>query len=448
MRKMKDSGIEWIGQIPEDWKTCFVKNIANVFTGNSIKDEQKQYYEDKFDAVPYISSKDINAVLQEIDYDNGMWIKNDDDSFKRASKESTLMCIEGGSAGKKIAFTNQEVCFVNKLCCFQTKDADSKYVYYYLMSPAFTKDFFRRISGLIGGVSVGEIKKIPVVLPTSYKEQTTIATYLDRKCSEIDSIVRETEQTIEEYKKLKQSLITEVVTGKKRVAADGLSLSNEPRKMKDSGVEWIGEVPEEWEIMRLKGLGTCQNGISKSAEYFGEEYEYPFVNYTDAYNNYVVPQPKGRANSSKEDRTRYSLKEGDVLFTRTSETIEEIGYASTCMDTIENAVFSGFLIRFRPTSTELFKGYSKYYFRSSHLRRYFVKEMNLVTRASLSQQLLKGMSVLLPSLAEQHLIATYLDAKCSEIDKLIADKQTLLQELDTYKKSLIYECVTGKREIN
>ena len=136
-----------------------------------------------------------------------------------------------------------------------------------------------------------------------------------------------------------------------------------------------------------------------------------------------------------------------MLFTRTSETIEEIGFASTCIETIPNSVYSGFLIRFRPTSDKLFKGFSKYYFRSQVHRAYFVKQMNIVTRASLGQDLLKNLVVLLPPIDEQHSIASYLDTKCLEIDALIALKQAKIEELKDYKKSVIYEYVTGKKEV-
>ena len=155
----------------------------------------------------------------------------------------------------------------------------------------------------------------------------------------------------------------------------------------------------------------------------------------------------GLVDSTSEEQKRYSVKKGDIFFTRTSETIEEVGFSCVCEKDIPNATFAGFLIRVRPFSDKLYTPYAKYYFRSSHLRFYLVKEMNLVTRASLGQSLLKSMPVLLPPLEEQKEIADYLDTKCAEIDGLIAKKDQLVKELESYKKSLIYEVVTGKREV-
>lgn len=347
------------------------------------------------------------------------------------------MCIEGGSAGRKKAFIDREVSFVNKLCCFAPfEGVYGKYIYYYLCSPNFEDIFNSKITGLIGGVNIPTLKNIECLLP-SISEQKAIATYLDKKCGEINSLISLQEEMISELQAYKQSVITEAVT-------KGLD-SN--ATMKDSGVEWIGMIPEGWKIQRLRTLGNCQNGISKGGEYFGDEFDFPFVNYTDAYKNIDVPYPEGRANSTEDDRKQYSLIEGDILFTRTSETIDEIGYASTCTQTIPNAVFSGFLIRFRPTGKELYYGFSKYYFRSSIHRAFFVKEMNLVTRASLSQNLLKNLPTLIPPLSEQQAIASYLDEKTSQIDSLIALKQEKITELKDYKKSIIYEYVTGKKKV-
>lgn len=104
---------------------------------------------------------------------------------------------------------------------------------------------------------------------------------------------------------------------------------------KDSGVQWLGEIPRHWKTMRLGLLGECSNGVSKGGDYFGEGY--PFVSYSDVYNNIELPHKvEGLANSTDEDRQRYSVEYGDVFFTRTSETIQEIGFSSTCLKTIPN----------------------------------------------------------------------------------------------------------------
>ena len=440
---MKNSGVEWIGEIPDEWEVSKTKYLTKLYTGNSIKDEEKDLYEDKADAIPYISSKDINAIFSTTNYENGMYVKHSDNSFVRAPAGSTLMCIEGGSAGKKKTFLNQEVCFVNKLCCFSPIKIDNKFLFYCLNSPNYEEEFRFNISGMIGGVSVGKLNQF--ILPKPPKEtQQRIASYLDKKCSKIEETIQNQQQAIEKLKAYKHSLITEAVTGKVKIVNG--KVCGEYESYKDSGVEYLGKIPLDWNIKRLRYIGKCQNGISKGGEFFGSGY--PFVSYGDVYNNLVLPETvSGLIESTHEEQENYSVKAGDIFFTRTSETIEEVGFTSVCLKTIENATFAGFVIRVRPFTDELIPDYSKYYFSSDAHRRFFVKEMNLVTRASLSQDLLKRLPVLIPSKEKQKEIADYLDKKCTAIDTAIEQKQKLIEKLTEYKKSLIYECVTGKKEI-
>ncbi len=210
---------------------------------------------------------------------------------------------------------------------------------------------------------------------------------------------------------------------------------------KDSGVQWLGEIPGHWECVRLKNLGNCQNGVSKGGDYFGEGF--PFVSYSDAYKNIVLPtKVQGLAVSTEDDRITYSVEKGDVLFTRTSETIDEIGFASTCLETIKDSVFAGFLIRFRPNTCSIIPEFYKYYFRSIHLRKFFTKNINIVTRASLSQQLLGQLKVLIPSIDEQRTISSYLDAKCGKIDEWVTKKQKEVEHLQELKQRVIADAVT------
>src|SRR5699024_8028566 len=240
-----------------------------------------------------------------------------------------------------------------------------------------------------------------------------------------------------ELKKYKQSIITEVVT-------KGLNSNIE---MNDSGIEVIGNINSNFEIIPLGYFGQLQNGISKSGDYFGTGF--PFISYSDVYKNRILTKNvQELVMSTEKEQKDYSIQEGDVLFTRTSEVIEEVGMASVCLSTIPAVTFAGFLIRFRPfVKTKLLTEYARYYFDALFIRDFFAKEMNLVTRASLSQPLLKRLPVILPSIDEQEQIISYLDNQTARIDKLIEDKTKVIEELENYKKSLIYEYVTGKREV-
>jgi len=310
---------------------------------------------------------------------------------------------------------------------------NKKFVYYCCYG--FKEYWFEYDDTAIPQITVNQVQNNTIPIP-SLENQRRIADYLDDKCGKIDLYIEKQQQVIEKLKAYKQAIITEAVT-------KGLDPTVH---MKDSGIEWISMIPEHWKVRRLRYLGSCVNGISKGGEFFGSGF--PFVSYGDVYKNMELPHSvEGLVQTTEDEREWYSVKEGDVFFTRTSETIEEVALTSTCMQTIENATFAGFLIRFRPNSNLIAKEFSKYYFRSEKHRLFFVKEMNLVTRASLSQELLKRLPVLLPPIEEQKEIAQHLENKCNEIDSAISKQTSIIEKLTEYKKSLIYEAVTGKVEV-
>ena len=255
-REMKESGSETIGIIPRNWEIKKLKHVVKLFTGNSIKDEDKDKYTNPDNAVPYIATKDIDANYNTIDYNNDMYIQKSDSAFKKAPAFSTLLCVEGGSAGKKKALCDREVCFVNKLCCLTPVKVDSKFLFYYLNSLSFEEDFKSYMLGMIGGVSVSALGSTRIVIPTK-EEQKRIVFFLDKKCNKINKVIQNTERSIEEYKKLKQSIITEAVT-------KGVRGHN--REMKDSGIEWIGQIPKEWTIAPVKKFFRIENGSDPTTE--------------------------------------------------------------------------------------------------------------------------------------------------------------------------------------
>lgn len=441
-REMKDSSIEWIGEIPIDWK---IKKLKSILVERNEKNSPIK--------TDFILSLTIDrGVIPYSEKGNGgNKSKEDLTQYKLAYPNDIVlnsMNVIVGSVGLSKYFgavspvyymlyprnAAESVQYYNNI--FQTKVFQNSLIGYGNGIMMILSAASQKLNTIRMRIPMSKLNTAMFPCPPS-QEQQNIAEYLDEKVSEIDNIITQTTLSIEEYKKYKQSLITETVT-------KGL---NPDVEMKYSGIEYIGEIPKEWNIKRLRYLGVLQNGISKSSEDFG--FGYPFVSYGDVNKNIQLPlNGSGLINSNSSERENYSVMQGDVFFTRTSETIEEVGFASTCLKTIENAVFAGFVIRFRPFTSELNENYSKYYFRSEMHRRFFVKEMNLVTRASLSQELLKKLPVIIPSKEEQQHIGDYLDKKCSEIDNIISQKQQLLTELESYKESLIYECVTGKREVN
>lgn len=417
-REMKDSGIQWIGKIPQGWKLIKYKYFARSGMGETILSERLSD-----DGVQVYSATQSDKVFGHL--------KNPNLILKRGD---LVIPARGNSIGC-VSIIKDEIATCTQTTIYSRIDGISREYLYYCCN-GLKDNWFEFDNTAIPQITVKQVQNNIVPVPEEY-EQIKIANYLDKKVSQIDDIILKQKNLIEKYKAYKQSLITETVT-------KGL---NKNISMKDSGIDYLGYIPYNWSVKRLRFMGTLQNGISKSSEYFG--FGYPFLSYGDVYKNEVIPKTVvGLVNSSEQDRESYSVKEGDVFFTRTSETIEEVGIASICMENIKDATFAGFIIRFRPMTDELYKGYSKYYFRCEIHRKFFVKEMNLVTRASLSQELLKKLPILIPSVEEQKGIADFLDKKCEAIDSAISKKEQLIEKLEAYKKSLIYECVTGKREVN
>lgn len=426
MRKMRDSGIEWVGAIPQNWQ---LSKIGNLYTQRNEKVSDKDYQP---------LSVTMQGILPQLataaktdDGDNRKLVRVGDFAINSRSDRR-------GSCG--ISPLDGSVSLINIILTPRTAMHPGYYNWLF-HTTLFADEFYKWGHGIVADLWTTrwqEMKSITVPVP-EYAEQERIAAFLDAECAEIDTVLEKTRASIEEYKKLKQAVITQAVT--KGIRGD--------RPMKNSGIEWIGDIPESWEVSSVRYIGQLQNGISKGGEFFGKGF--PFVSYGDVYKNYELPHSvSGLIDTTEDERATYSVEYGDIFFTRTSETIEEVGFSCVCKRSIPNATFAGFIIRLRPfcADEKILTDYAKYYFRGEHIRAYLVKEMNLVTRASLGQTLLKGMSVIVPPKSVQKEIAEYLDDKCADIDALVAKKQQYHTEIENYKKSLIYEYVTGKKEVH
>ena len=156
-----------MAELPQNWIETELVNITNLYTGNSINESvKKEKYTNLSEGFNYIATKDI-GYDKSINYKNGIKIPFEETSFKIALKGSVLLCIEGGSAGRKLAFTNEDVCFVNKLCAFVSKISTehAKFIYYYFQSNDFKAIFNENKNGLIGGVSLNKLKQIKIIQP-------------------------------------------------------------------------------------------------------------------------------------------------------------------------------------------------------------------------------------------------------------------------------------------
>lgn len=423
----KDSGNQWIGQVPEHWAILPMKHCANLFTGNSISDKDKENYSDASDAYPYIATKDINAQTLLADYKNGMYTKKEDASFKIASKGSTLLCIEGGSAGRKKTYLTEDVSFVNKLCCFTAKEAMSgKYLYYYINSNEFVEMFNNHITGLIGGVSLSQLVNFKAPLPP-LSEQQAIVEFLDKKTGQIDQSIALLETQKTDLQAYRQVLITETVT-------KGLN-PNAP--MKDSGIQWIGKIPEHWNTSKLKYMGESRNGLTYSPNDVTESGVLVLrsSNIQDsrlAFNDnvYVEKAP---------DFLR--MHKGDLLICSRNGSISLVGKCAYIPEDMD-AVFGAFMLRYRPNKPNRFV----YYVVQDAIRNY--KAFYATSTVNqLTVDIFGNMNVPLPPLSEQQVIADYLDKKTHDIDAALTQIDNQITDLQAYRTALISEVVTGKIDV-
>lgn len=426
----KDSGVEWLGDIPKHWEVApcraIVENVANKNEDGAITN--------------YLSlMANIGIIRYEDKGDIGNKKPDDLSKCKIVRKGNLVINSMNYAIGSYGISPYDGICSpVYIVLKTKTQRANNRYTFWLFDNKPMQKHFALLGNGILehrAAIKWDDIKPQHIAIPP-INEQKIIAQFLDHETARIDKLIAEKQTFIDLLNEKRQALISHIVT-------KGL---NPNVKMKDSGIEWIGEIPEHWNITRLRYVGRCQNGISISGEMFGEGS--PFISYSDVYKNRVLPdEVSGLVLSSDKDKITYSVKKGDVFFTRTSETIEEIGFSSVCKKTIEHAVFAGFLIRLRPIKELIYIDYSEYYFQNQKMRAFFVKEMNLVTRASLSQELLKKMPILLPSLAEQKQISMYLSKKVDKINQLIIHTEKSIYYLQEYRTSLIGAAVTGKIDI-
>lgn len=402
-----------------------LKNYCNIYTGNSISDSNKDNYNFVDGAIPYISTKDIDLKTSEIDYSNGMFVKEDIDKFKIAPKNSTLLCIEGGSAGKKIGYLKEDVCFVNKLCCFSNFKGNSRFLYYYLQSDNFLSIFNLNMTGLIGGVSQSIIKNILVDFPNQNK-QTKIADYLDEKCSKIDKVIKDNKKEIELLEEYKKSAISKFIK---------IGLRKE--KLKETNIPYIGKIPSSWKCVKFDRLFEITKRIAGSEGYDVLSITQGGIKIKDIESN-----------------------EGQLAANYSNYQFVDIGdFAMNHMDLLTgwvdcskyNGVTSPDYRVFKLKSDKLAdKRYCLYYLQLCYKERIFYgfgQGVSNLGRWRLPKDEFLGIYIPLPKLEEQLQICDYLDKHISLIDRVIEYRKKIIEKLEEYKKSLIYEVVTGKKEV-
>lgn len=440
MREMRDSGVAWIGKIPSTWELKTIKQLLIE------RNEKNRDLEVK--TILSLSAKD-GVTLYNSENHSGNKPREDLSDYKIVREDDIVvnsMNILSGAVGLS-AYTGvvSPVYYI-----YYPRFNDSIEYLYYIFK---TFEFQRSLRGLGNGILIketedGGLNTIRMRIPSKklgmqelpvcpVEEQIAIVRILNKKVNEVDTLIANVQAQIEKLKAYKQSVITEVVT-------KGL---NPNATMKNSGLDWIEAIPDTWETSPLKVLFSFGKGLPITKENLTESGA-PVISYGQIHakwNTGVTTHPElyRFVDESYLDTNPDSLvKKGDMIMADTSEDKDGCGNCAY-IDT-EDTVFAGYHTIILKSLTDINTKYLAYLFLTDHWRSQLRKNVSGVKLFSVSKRILSSTTVLLPDSADE--IVAYLDKKCSQIDSLIRIKQSKIEQLELYKKSMIYEYVTGKKE--
>ena len=437
-RKMKDSGIEWIGEIPEGWEVHRMKSCISQRDGGAWGDEATGETGDC-----------ICLRIADFDYEHFRFTDSNNLTVRHYAspiikklllqKNDILIEKSGGGektpVGRTVLFDKEYPAlfanFMDRLRCSDfILPQYLQYVFVIFYKNRYTQNYIKQTTGIqnldLSSMLADEFVPVP-----NLNEQKLIVCYLESKCSKIDNLLSKTRSSIEEYKKLKQAVITQAVT--KGVRGE--------REMKDSGVEWIGEIPKEWVCEKIKYATSISRGLFNHRPRNDERYyngKYPFIQTGDVANatKYIVSYSQTLNELGK------SVSKEFPKGTLTMTIAANVGDVAILNF---DAYFPDSVVGFIPNKN-IRTLYLFYVF--SAMKDEFTRTAIKSTQLNLNIDRVKETFIPVTlNVNEQCEIENYLESKCAEIDGLIAKKEQLVKELESYKKSLIYEVVTGKREV-
>lgn len=417
-RQMKDSGIEWIGEIPETWNTDRLQwHLKEVKESNSpIRTENILSLTIESGVIPY-----------EDKGNQGNKAKENYEEYKLAFPDTLVvnsMNVIIGAVGISKYFG----CVSPVYYVFNADgNTDLRYIYYLFTNVGFQKEMRKYAKGILEirlRIAASDMLRLQIPNPKK-EEQKRIADYLDQQCAHIDAVIEKTKASIEEYKKLKQAVITQAVT--KGIRGD--------RPMKDSGIEWIGEIPADWEIIKIKWLLEERKDKSETGE------EEP-LSMSQKYGLIPTKEMDMIPNMASSFVGAKLVYEGDLVFNKLKAHLGVFAVSK-----YEGLVSPDYAVYYSTGRAEV--KFLEYLFKTPQYINEFKKKSSGVgaglTRLYTGD--LYSIYSAMPDLDEQKEIIEYINSKNKEMDKLISKKEAFLVEIEAYKKSLIYEYVTGKKEV-
>lgn len=431
--EMKDSGIEWLAYLPSNW---LVDRIQRHFSVRSEKVSDKKYQ------ALSVTKRGILKQLENVaKTDNG-------DSRKKVLVNDFVINSRAdrkGSCG--VSSYDGSV----SLICHVLKPAFSifpRYSNYLFRNYYFSEEFYRWGTGIVDDLwstNIDRMKRISIPVP-SRMEQQKIANFLGIKTAQFDSIIAKKELLIQKLEEAKKSLISEVVTGKVKIV-NGKLVERDQSEMKDSDVEWLGMIPKDWEIKKLKHIADCYPSNVDKKTNVGEK-SVKLCNYTDVYyNDYITKDMDFMiATATKAQVIKFELKKGDIVLTKDSESPDDIAVASIVSEDIDNLVCGYHLsmIKVHECYNSLFMYFQ---FLSTGIRNYFETKANGVTRYGLSINSFLNLKMVHPNYDESIIISEFLKERLENTHKIIEQIKKQILQIKQAKQSLISEAVTGKIDL-
>lgn len=427
MREMKDSGIEWIGKVPSTWNILRNKN-AFFCTKNLVGTESTNTQLLSL-TTKGIRKKDINNAEGKL--------PESFDTYQYVRENDIVMCLfdlDCSAVFSGISFHNGMISPAYRVLTCK-KSIVPRYAHYWFNYVSDGRKFNHYAKNIRYTISYDEFSTLPILCP-DIETQQRISAYLDEKCTKIDTIIEKQQKIIEKLKAYKLSLITETVT-------KGL---NPDVKMKDSGVKWIGEIPEHWNTATISKVANLYNGDRSNNYPSGTDIVDEGILFVTSNNlNNIeldtnIPTNKFITKQKYDSLRGAKLKINDIIFClRGSVGKCGINYKYNA------GTIASSLVCIRSVSIN--PSYLNYSLHTSIVVEQAKIEAIGIGSQNLSAENIARVIITIPSSQEQQEIADYLDKKCSAIDSAIEKKQALIEKLTEYKKSLIYEVVTGKKEV-
>lgn len=426
-RKMKDSGIEWIGEIPEGWEVLAHKYIMH---------KEKSICE-HYSGEDVISLTLNGVVKRDLENPSGK-MPTTFDGYQFVDPNDLLLCLFDIDVTPRCVGLVKDYGVTSPAYSrFKIHSGFCNAFYNYLLRFIDDEKVFVHLSkNLRSSLTESDFGAIKTIVPPK-AEQQRIADYLDNRTFEIDTLSSKARSSIEEYKKLKQAVITQAVT--KGVRGE--------REMKDSGVAWIGEIPKEWSVSPMKHFIDILPGYAFSSDDFCIEEGIPLLRGINVGVNEIRWDETVRWNHSiSKQLESFFLKENDLVVGLDRPWISDGTRVAFIAKKDLPCLLLQRVCRIR-TRCNFDIRWIYYWLSGSSFKDSLSTETTGISVPHISTKQIEQFIVAFPNLLEQTQVCNYLDAKCAEIDKLIAKKEQLIKELESYKKSLIYEVVTGKREI-